>query len=67
MQATLEKAIDAYDRERFLSGLAADFEALRASPDAWAREQEDRALTEGTLMDGLDRTETWDDAPKPAS
>ena len=41
--AVLEAAIDALKRRQFLSGLAADFDALRSNPEAWAQELQERA------------------------
>lgn len=60
MQSVLDKALEAYRRKCFLEGLAADFAALRADPVAWKEELEERAILEGTLMDGLE-----DDLPAP--
>jgi hypothetical protein len=54
MTEILDKAIQEYRRNRFLEGLNADFAALRANPDAWAGEQEERAAWDVTLADGLD-------------
>jgi hypothetical protein len=54
MTEVLSKAIEAYRRQRFLDALNADFAALRADPDAWAEEQQDRAAWDATLADGLD-------------
>ncbi len=53
MQAVLDSAVEAYRRKVFLEGLNADFAALRADPDAWREEEEERALWETTLSDGL--------------
>lgn len=54
MQAVLDKALEAYRRQCFLEGLAADFAALRSDPEAWKEELEERAVWEGTLMDDLE-------------
>jgi hypothetical protein len=53
MQTALDEAIEAYRRRVFLEGLNEDFAALRADPAAWSAEQEERALWEQTLSDGL--------------
>lgn len=51
MQAVLTHAIEAYRRERFLESANAAFEALRKNPNAWRREQEERAEWDATLSD----------------
>ena len=53
MQTVLDKAIEDYRRKVFLERLNAAFQALRDDPEAWKEEEEERALFEGTLMDGL--------------
>lgn len=55
----LEKALDDYRRRVFFEGLAADFAALKADPEAWAEELAERKLWDATLMDGLDPDERW--------
>ena len=39
----LNHAVEEYRRRTFLKGLAADFDALRADPQAWANERSERA------------------------
>jgi predicted transcriptional regulator len=53
MSAVLDKAIEAYRRQRFLEDLNASYAALRADPEAWAEEQRDRGAWDATLSDGL--------------
>lgn len=53
MQAVLDDALEAYRRQCFLEGLAADFAALRADPAAWAEEESERAVWDAALLDGL--------------
>ncbi|MBI3247324.1 MAG: toxin-antitoxin system protein [Deltaproteobacteria bacterium] len=53
MQSVLEKASMEYQRKCFLEGRHADFAALRNNPKAWQEEQEERAVWEATLSDGL--------------
>jgi hypothetical protein len=53
----LERALDDYCRRVFLEGLSADFARLKADPEAWAEELEERKRWEATLMDGLDNDE----------
>lgn len=45
----VDQAIDALRRREFLTGLAADFEALRNDPVAWAQELDERALWDGAM------------------
>lgn len=54
MTELLDKAIEAYRRQRFLEGLNADFAALRSHPAAWADEEAERQEWDATLPDGLD-------------
>jgi hypothetical protein len=53
MQEVLARALEEYGRKSFLEGLASDFAALRADPEAWSCEQEERAVWDATLADGL--------------
>jgi hypothetical protein len=55
----LAKALDTYRRKVFFEGLAADYAALKADPEAWAEELAERQLWEATLTDGLDPEESW--------
>lgn len=55
MPAILDKAIEAFRRQRFLEGLARDFADLRADPEAWREEQEERRVWDSTLADALER------------
>lgn len=57
----LDKAIEEYRRKIFFEGVASDYAALKADPEAWAQEVEERQLFENTLMDGLDPNEKWAD------
>ena len=60
IQAVLEKAIEEYRRKRYIEDLNASYEALRQDPEAWKAEQEERALWDQTLGDGLPQDEIWD-------
>jgi hypothetical protein len=55
----LDKALDSYRRKLFFEQLNAGYAALRADPQAWAEELEERKLWDATLMDGLDPNERW--------
>jgi len=52
--------ISEHERRAFLEGCNADYARLRADPDAWREELEERAAWDCTLMDGLK-----DDPPYP--
>ncbi|MBI4494948.1 MAG: ribbon-helix-helix protein, CopG family [Chloroflexi bacterium] len=54
MQALIEQAVEDYRRRRFFEQVDAAYAALRANPDEWQAELQERALLEGTLADGLD-------------
>lgn len=49
----VERAVDDLRRRQFLEGLAEDFERLRADPERWQAEIEERAEWECTLADGI--------------
>lgn len=61
MTDVLDKALDAYRRKLFFEQLNAGYAALRADPQAWAEELEERKLWDATLMDGIDPNERWTD------
>jgi predicted transcriptional regulator len=54
VEVVLKKALEEYRRKRFWDETNAAYAALRADPQAWQEELEERAITEGTLADGLD-------------
>lgn len=51
MQTVLEKAVEQYRRQLFLEQTNAAFAVLRANPDAWQIEQEERTAWDVTLAD----------------
>jgi hypothetical protein len=53
IQAVLEKAVSDYRRRRILEEGNQAYARLRANPEAWAEELEERKVWEGTLADGL--------------
>ena len=55
MQTILDRAVEAYRRQSFLEALNCDFAALRAQPEKWAEEMEERTLWEQTVADGLEQ------------
>ncbi len=52
IKAVLEEAVEHYRRQVFLEEANRAFAALRADPDAWQAEQEERVAWEQTLSDG---------------
>ena len=63
MQSVLDRAIEAYRRERFLRDANADFAALKKDRKAWRDELAERKLWERTLGDGLDDERARDKPP----
>lgn len=61
MQAVLNKAIEEYRRQRFFEEANAAYAALRKDSKAWKKEEEERALWDATLQDGLDPDEQWNE------
>ncbi len=53
MQEILDEAVELYRRRLFLQKANAAFAALQANPDAWADEEEERAVWDATLSDGM--------------
>ena len=51
MGVILEKAVEAYRRQRLFEQANAAYAALRSDPEAWAEEQDERGAWEGTLAD----------------
>lgn len=59
----LDKAISELDRRQFLEECNASFARLRANPQLWQEELEERREWDGTLMDDLhDDPYPWDEA-----
>jgi hypothetical protein len=54
MREVLAQAVEAFRRTRFLDEANAAYARLRADPQAWAEELEERRLWDNTLMDGLE-------------
>ena len=54
MQLVLDEAVELYRREKFFEELNRGVLAVKANPQAWAKELEERKLLESTLSDGLD-------------
>ena len=53
MQDVLDDAIELYRRQRIVEQANAVYAELRADPQAWQEELEERAAWEATLGDGL--------------
>ncbi|HZW31526.1 MAG TPA: toxin-antitoxin system protein [Isosphaeraceae bacterium] len=54
MTEVLDQAIELYRRQRFLSGLNADFAALQQDKTTWEEELAEREAWDSTLTDGLE-------------
>ena len=54
MLTLLDRAIENYQRQRILEATNRAYAALRANPEAWKQELEERNLWDATLADGLD-------------
>ncbi len=54
MQSLLDKAIEAYRRERFLDQANEAFAALRRDPKKWKAELEERNAWDATLTDDME-------------
>lgn len=57
MQVIIERAIEDYRRRRFFEEVNAAYATERRDSAAWTAEEEERALWEATLTDGLDTEE----------
>jgi predicted transcriptional regulator len=53
-QSIVEKAIEAYRRQRILERTSAAYAELRNDPERWRELQEERAEWDDTLSDDLD-------------
>jgi predicted transcriptional regulator len=53
MQEVLARAVELYRRQRILEQTNAAYAALRADPQPWREEQQERAAWDATLADGL--------------
>jgi predicted transcriptional regulator len=54
VQAVLEKAVEAFRRQRFFEELNAAYTALQSDSEAWQEELAERRAWEITLTDGLE-------------
>jgi hypothetical protein len=54
MQSLLDEAVEQLRRLKFLTQANAAFAALKADPNAWKEELEERRLWERTLSDGAE-------------
>lgn len=54
MPAILEKAIEAYRRQKFLEDVNRAFDELHGDTKAWAQEQSERREWDAALGDGLE-------------
>lgn len=54
-QEIIHEALEQYHRERMLDEINAAFGRLKADPQAWQQEVEERGAWEDTLADGVTR------------
>ena len=54
IREVIDEAAEVLRRKRFMDEFNAAYARLRADPEAWAEELEERRLYENTLMDGLE-------------
>jgi hypothetical protein len=59
MQTILDRAIEIYRRQTFLTEVNKAYAALRDDTDSWAEVEKERAAFDSTLNDGLDPDEMW--------
>jgi hypothetical protein len=52
MQTIIERALENYRRQRFLTAANNQYAALRADPHAWKQELEERELWDHAAADG---------------
>ena len=57
MQSLVSKAVEQYRRQVLLQRANDAYATLRAQPDLWTEDQEERRLWEGTLADDLEGSE----------
>ena len=50
-----------HEKRQFFEGLAEDFRRLRSDPEAWAYYQNEIALWDTALMDGLEDEPPWEE------
>lgn len=62
MQHVLDTALEQYRRRQFLEALNTAYAALQADPQAQAEEAEELAAWDGTLLDGLEDLEDWNES-----
>ena len=55
MSSVLDKAIEAYRRKSFIESVNKAYASLKKDTKEWASLQEERALWDKALMDGLDK------------
>ncbi len=54
MQDIIDTAIEDYRRKAFLEGLSDDYRLLREDAEVWKDYEDDMALWDNTLTDGLE-------------
>jgi hypothetical protein len=54
LHEVLSRAVERYDREQFIKRTNEEYARLRADPVAWKELEDERALWDATLLDGLE-------------
>lgn len=57
----VERLIAEHNRKKFIEGLAEDFRRLQSDPEAWQFYQNEVALWDSALMDGLEEEPDWEE------
>ena len=57
----IKEMVEEREKQQFFEGLAEDFRRLRNDPEAWADYQNEIALWDSTLMDGLEDEPPWEE------
>ena len=55
MSVLVAQAVKDFRRKKFMEALNAEYAAVRADPEAWKSELQERAIWDGTLLDGIDK------------
>jgi len=59
MQTNLERAIEIYRRQTFLTEVNKAYAALRDDPENWAEDEVERTAFDPALNEGLESDEMW--------
>ncbi len=59
MQAVMERALEQYQRQKFLEDCHAAYAKLQQDPEEWASYHKEVSTWDAALLDGLDAEEAW--------